>query len=91
MQRNLLDKRACGDHFSSLTTFFCNVISAGNVAVGVLGDGDEILDVVRRRCQAVREEEVLEVGVFGRMEASDQSEVSNDGLDKHRAVGEQGN
>ena len=51
---------------------FGDVISAGDdVAVGVLGDGDEILDVVGRRRRAVREEEGLEVGELGRAESGD--------------------
>ena len=67
------------------------MISAGNnVAVGVSGDGDEILYVVGRRHQAVREEEGLKVGAFGRAESGDRLEADNNGLDDWRAVGEQG-
>ena len=48
------------------------MISAGDeVAVGVSGDEDEILDVVGRRRRAVREEEGHEVSALGRTEASD--------------------
>ena len=68
------------------------MISLGNdVAVGVSGDGDEILNNVGWRRQNVCEEEGLKVGALGRAEASDPQEVYNDGLNKQRAVGEWGN
>ena len=67
------------------------MISAGDeVAVGVSGDEDEILDVVGRRRRAVREEEGHEVSALGRTEASDRWEAADDGLDNRRAVGERG-
>ena len=48
------------------------MISVDNdVAVRVLGDGDEILDVAGRWHQAIREEESLKVGTLGRAEVSD--------------------
>ena len=48
------------------------MISAGDdVALVILGDGNEILDVVRRRRQAVREEEGIKFGALGREELGD--------------------
>ena len=52
--------------------FFCDVISASDdIDVGGLGDGDDILDVFRRRSRAVREEEGIEVGALGHTELGD--------------------
>ena len=88
----LLTKRAHSAQFKSLTTSFCDVITVGNdVAVGVSGDGDDILDVVERRHQAVRDEEYLEVGALGRTDSGYREEADDGGLDKRRAVGERGN
>ena len=67
------------------------MISAGNdVAVSVSGDGDEILDVVGRRCLAVWEEEGRKVGALDRAELGYRWEAANDVLDKQRAFSERG-
>ena len=66
------------------------ISASNNVEVGVLGDGDEILDVVGQRHRAVWEEEGLEFGALGHAELGDQREAADDGLNKRRDVSERG-
>ena len=48
------------------------MISVGDdVAVGVSGDGDEIINVVGQWRRSVRKEEGLEIGAHGRAESGD--------------------
>ena len=61
------------------------------VAIGILGNEDEILDVIRQRRRDVREEEGFEFGTLGRAESGDPLEAADGGLDNKRAVGEQEN
>ena len=63
------------------------MISVDNdVAVRVLGDGDEILDVAGRWHQAIREEESLKVGTLGRAEVSDRWEAADNNFGDQRTV-----
>ena len=70
---------------------FCDVIIAGdNVAFGVSGNGEYILNVIGQRRRAVQEEEGLEVGALVCAEPRNLLEAADDGLDKQRAVCERG-